>query len=150
MVQKQSLLKVADNSGAKIVQVICLLGGTRKKFAGLGDVVKVAVKKAVPNGSVKKGAVADALIVRVRKETRRANGTYISFDDNAAVLINNNEPVGTRVFGPVASELKNIVCPKSEDHKDPMTIKKFGGAVFVSSQKKELYDKVLSLAAQVV
>ncbi len=122
MVQKESLLKVADNSGAKTVQVICLLGGTRKRFARLGDIVKVAVKKAIPNGTVKKGAVVDAVIVRVRKESRRLNGTYVRFDDNAVVLVSSNEPVGTRVFGPVASELKNKGC----------------------------FDKILSLAAQVV
>lgn len=122
MVQKESLLKVADNSGAKLVKIICLLGGTGKRFAHLGDVVKVAVKKAIPNGTVKKGAVVEAVVVRVRKETRRVNGTYVRFDDNAVVLVASNEPVGTRVFGPVASELKSKGC----------------------------FDKILSLAAQVV
>jgi large subunit ribosomal protein L14 len=122
VIQKESVLKVADNSGAKIVQVICLFGGTGVRFAGLGDVVKVAVKKATPGAAVKKGAVVEAVVVRVRKETRRMNGTYVRFDDNAVVVIANNEPVGTRVFGPIASELKGKGC----------------------------FDKILSLAAQVV
>lgn len=110
MVQKQSLLKVADNSGAKMAQVICVLGGTGRRFAGLGDIVRVAVKKAIPNAGAAKGSVQTGVIVRVRKETRRPNGSYIRFDDNAIVLIKDNEPLGTRVFGPIASELKSRGC----------------------------------------
>lgn len=108
MIQKESLLKVADNSGAKVAKVISIIGGTGKRFAYLGDLVKVAVKKALPSGAVKKSAVVDAVLVRARKEHRRADGSYIRFDENAVVIVNEKrEPVGTRVFGPVASELKS-------------------------------------------
>lgn len=107
MIQKQSMLDVADNSGAKRVMVINVSGSTRKRFARIGDVVKVAVKKAVPGATVKKSDVLDAVIVRTRKELRRADGTYIRFGDNAAVILNKDgEPVGTRIFGPVARELR--------------------------------------------
>ena len=107
MLQKESRLKIADNTGAKLGKIISLMNSTGTRFARLGDVVKVAVKEANPHGTVKKGSMANAVIVRTRKEVRRANGVYIRFDDNAAVLINaNNEPLGTRIFGPVASELK--------------------------------------------
>jgi large subunit ribosomal protein L14 len=107
MIQKQSVLEVADNSGAKKVMVINVSGSTRKRFARIGDVVKVAVKKAVPGATVKKSDVLDAVIVRTRKETRRNDGTYIRFGDNAAVILNKDgEPVGTRIFGPVARELR--------------------------------------------
>ena len=107
MIQQQTKLNVADNSGAKKVMCVKVLGGTRRRYAGLGDIVVVAVKNALPNGTVKKSDVAKAVVVRTVKETRRKDGSYIRFDRNAAVLINDqNEPVGTRVFGPVARELR--------------------------------------------
>ncbi len=107
MIQQESMVKVADNSGAKTALVIRVLGGTRRRYAGLGDLVVIAVKNALPNGTVKKSEVARAVVVRTVKETRRRDGSYIRFDRNAAVLINdNNEPIGTRVFGPVARELR--------------------------------------------
>jgi len=107
MIQQETRLTVADNSGAKEVLCIKVLGGTRKKYAKLGDLIVVTVKKAIPGGIVKKGEVTKAVIVRTRKELRRKDGSYIRFDDNAAVLINNQkEPQGTRVFGPIARELR--------------------------------------------
>ena len=107
MVQQQSLLNVADNSGAKEIMVIRVLGGSRKRFGRIGDIVVASVKEAIPNGNVKKGDVAKAVVVRTKKELRRVDGSYIKFDDNAAVIINpNNEPKGTRIFGPVARELR--------------------------------------------
>ena len=107
MIQQETRLKVADNSGAKEVLCIKVLGGTRKKYGRLGDIIVVTVKKAIPGGLVKKGEVTKAVIVRTRKELRRKDGSYIRFDDNAAVLINGQkEPQGTRVFGPVARELR--------------------------------------------
>lgn len=107
MVQERTMLEVADNSGAKKLQVIRVSGSTRKRYAYLGDVVKVTVKKAIPGGTVKKSDVVDAVIVRTRKERRRADGSYIRFDDNAAVIIDKEkQPVGTRIFGPVARELR--------------------------------------------
>ena len=107
MIQKQSILEVADNSGAKKVMVINVTGSTRKRFARLGDIVKVTVKKAIPGATVKKSQVCDAVIVRTRKEVRRADGSYIRFGDNAAVIINKDgNPLGTRIFGPVARELR--------------------------------------------
>tara|TARA_Y100001960_G_scaffold299139_1_gene347030 strand:- start:30 stop:398 length:369 start_codon:yes stop_codon:yes gene_type:complete len=107
MIQQETRLKVADNSGAKELLCIKVLGGTRKKYAKLGDLIIVTVKKAIPGGVVKKGEVTKAVIVRTRKELRRKDGSYIRFDDNAAVLVNDQkEPQGTRVFGPVARELR--------------------------------------------
>ena len=107
MIQQETRLKVADNSGAKEVLCIKVLGGTRKKYAKLGDLIIETVKKAIPGGVVKKGEVTKAVIVRTRKELRRKDGSYIRFDDNAAVLVNDQkEPQGTRVFGPVARELR--------------------------------------------
>ena len=107
MIQQETRLKVADNSGAKEVLCIKVLGGTRKKYGRLGDIIVVTVKKAIPGGLVKKGEVTKAVIVRTRKELRRKDGSYIRFDDNAAVLINGQkEPQGTRVFGPIARELR--------------------------------------------
>ncbi len=107
MIQDISRLKIADNTGAQEALVIKVLGGSRRKYARVGDVVVVTIKDAVPNSSIKKGSVVKAVIVRTRKEMRRADGTYIKFDDNAAVIIDNNgEPKGTRVFGPVARELR--------------------------------------------
>ncbi len=107
MIQEESNLVVADNSGAKRVRVIRVLGGHERRYAGLGDVVVVAVKAAIPNGQVKKGEVSKAVIVRTKKETRRKDGSYIRFDENAVVLLNTQgEPRGTRIFGPVARELR--------------------------------------------
>ncbi|MDX9714884.1 MAG: 50S ribosomal protein L14 [Dissulfurispiraceae bacterium] len=107
MIQNLSILDVADNSGAKKVQCIRVLGGSRRRYARLGDIVVVSVKEALPDGTVKKGTVVKAVVVRTKKETRRADGSYIRFDQNAAVIINAQmEPVGTRIFGPVARELR--------------------------------------------
>jgi large subunit ribosomal protein L14 len=107
MIQTESILAVADNSGAKLVKCIKVLGGSRRRYAQLGDVVVVSVKEAMPNSKVKKGETAKAVVVRCRREYRRADGSYIKFDENSAVLINNqNEPIGTRIFGPVARELR--------------------------------------------
>ena len=107
MIQQESMVKVADNSGAKTALVIRVLGGTRRRYAGLGDTVIVAVKNALPNGTVKKSDVARAVVVRTAKETRRKDGSYIRFDENAVVIINDaGEPRATRIFGPVARELR--------------------------------------------
>jgi len=107
MIQMQSNLEVADNSGAKRVQCIKVLGGSKRRFAGVGDVIVVSVKDAAPRGKVKKGDVHRAVIVRTAKDVRRADGTVIRFDSNAAVLISKNaEPIGTRIFGPVVRELR--------------------------------------------
>ena len=108
MIQQESMVKVADNSGAKRALVIRVLGGTRRRYAGLGDLVIVAVKDALPNGTVKKSDVARAVVVRTVKETRRKDGSYIKFDENAVVIINEQgEPRATRIFGPVARELRD-------------------------------------------
>ena len=108
MIQQESMVKVADNSGAKRALVIRVLGGTRRRYAGLGDLVIVAVKNALPNGTVKKSDVARAVVVRTVKETRRKDGSYIRFDENAVVIINEQgEPRATRIFGPVARELRD-------------------------------------------
>ncbi|MFH0933035.1 MAG: 50S ribosomal protein L14 [Nitrospirota bacterium] len=107
MVQLRSILEVADNSGAKRVQCIKVLGGSQKRYARLGDIIVVSVKEALPNSNIKKGTVTKAVVVRTKKEQRRIDGSYIRFDQNAAVLINaEGEPVGTRIFGPVARELR--------------------------------------------
>jgi large subunit ribosomal protein L14 len=107
MIQQESVVKVADNSGAKRALVIRVLGGTRRRYAGLGDKVIVAVKDALPNGTVKKSDVAKAVVVRTVKETRRKDGSYIRFDENAVVIINDSgDPKATRIFGPVARELR--------------------------------------------
>ncbi len=107
MIQQESIVKVADNSGAKRALVIRVLGGTRRRYAGLGDKVVVAVKDALPNGTVKKSDVATAVVVRTVKETRRKDGSYIRFDENAVVIIDDKgEPKATRIFGPVARELR--------------------------------------------
>ena len=107
MIQMRTILNAADNSGAKKVSCIGVLGGSRKRFATVGDIIVVSVKEAIPNAKVKKGDVMKAVVVRTRKEVRRTDGTYLKFDDNSAVLINNQmEPVGTRIFGPVARELR--------------------------------------------
>lgn len=108
MIQQQSLMKVADNTGAKELMCIRVLGGSRRRYAGIGDIVVCAVKKAAPNGVVKKGEVVKAVIVRTVKELRRADGSYIKFDENAAVILkDDNTPRGTRIFGPVARELRD-------------------------------------------
>lgn len=107
MIQNHTLLNVADNSGAKLLSCIKVLGGSKRRYARIGDIVVVSVKEAMPNSKVKKGDVAKAVIVRTVKELKRADGSYIKFDDNSAVLVNpQNEPIGTRIFGPVARELR--------------------------------------------
>ena len=107
MIQMQSRLNVADNSGARKVQCIKVLGDSRRRYARVGDLISCSVKAAIPSGSVKKGDVVTAVVVRTRKEIRRRDGSYIRFDENAAVIINKDkEPVGTRIFGPVARELR--------------------------------------------
>jgi len=107
MVQTTTTLDVADNSGAKKIMCIRVLGGTKRKYASLGDVIVVSIKEAIPNAKVKKGDIAKAVIVRTRKEVSRQDGSYIRFDANSAVLVDkDNEPVGTRIFGPVARELR--------------------------------------------
>lgn len=108
MIQQESRLKVADNSGAKEVLCIRVLGGTGKRYARVGDQIVVTVKSAIPSGNIKKGAVSRAVVVRTKKELRRADGSYIKFDDNSCVLLNaQNEPRATRIFGPVARELRD-------------------------------------------
>lgn len=107
MIQLRSMLEVADNSGAKRVQCVKVLGGSRRRYARLGDIVVVSVKEALPDSNIKKGSVTKAVVVRTKKATRRPDGSYIRFDQNAVVLINpQGEPVGTRIFGPVARELR--------------------------------------------
>lgn len=111
MIQKESYLEVADNSGAKRLQCIHIVGSTGKRFGYIGDIIKCSVKSAIPGGQVKKGQVVTAVIVRVRKEQRREDGSYIRFDENAAVLVksvNDPSPLGTRIFGPVAREVRSI------------------------------------------
>ena len=108
MIQTQSYLDVADNSGARRVMCIKVLGGSRRRYAGVGDLIKVTIKEAIPRGKVKKGQVMTAVVVRTRKGVRRQDGSLIKFDDNAAVLLNaQNAPVGTRIFGPVTRELRD-------------------------------------------
>ena len=108
MIQKETMLKVADNSGAKEVLCIKVLGGSRRRFASIGDIITVSVKETIPDAKVKKGEVVQAVIVRTKKEIQRPDGSTIRFDDNSAVIIEkNNEPIGTRIFGPVARELRN-------------------------------------------
>ncbi|KGK41090.1 50S ribosomal protein L14 [Nitrincola sp. A-D6] len=107
MIQTESMLDVADNSGAKRVQCIKVLGGSHRRYAGVGDIIKVTVKEAIPRGKVKKGQVLKAVVVRTRKGVRRPDGSIIRFDVNSAVLLNNNgAPIGTRIFGPVTRELR--------------------------------------------
>ena len=107
MVQQESRLAVADNSGAKEVLCIRVLGGTKRRYASIGDQIVVSIKNALPSGNIKKGAVSKAVVVRTKKEVRRNDGSYIKFDDNAVVLLNaNGEMIGTRIFGPVARELR--------------------------------------------
>lgn len=126
MIQKETWLEVADNSGAQLIECIHIVGGTRKRYAYLGDVIKCAVKKAIPGGMVKKGEVVDAVIVRTAKEYRREDGSYIRFSQNAAVILNKDgAPIGTRVFGPVARELR-------------------------TKDKTKDYSKIISLAPEVL
>lgn len=107
MIQVETRLDAADNSGAKVLYCIKVLGGSKRRYATLGDIIVVSVKEAIPNSKVKKGDVMQAVVVRTKKEVRRPDGTYIRFDKNSAVLINNQrEPIGTRIFGPVARELR--------------------------------------------
>jgi large subunit ribosomal protein L14 len=107
MIQTESTLTVADNSGARVVKCIKVLGGSRRRYAGIGDIIVVSVQEALPNSKVKKGSIMKAVVVRTRRENRRPDGSYIRFDENSAVILNNNkEPIGTRVFGPVARELR--------------------------------------------
>ena len=107
MIQAQTKLRLADNSGAKLLSCIKVLGGSKRRYASVGDIIVVTVKEAMPNSKVKKGDVVRAVIVRTAKEIRRLDGSYIKFDDNSAVLINQQrEPIGTRIFGPVARELR--------------------------------------------
>lgn len=108
MIQMQSMLDVADNSGARSVQCIKVLGGSHRRYAGVGDIIKVTVKEAIPRGKVKKGDVMNAVVVRTKKGVRRPDGSVIRFDRNAAVILNaSNQPVGTRIFGPVTRELRS-------------------------------------------
>jgi len=107
MIQLRSILEVADNSGARKVQCIKVMGGSHRKYAGIGDIVVVSIKEALPESNVKKGSVARAVVVRTKRQTRRPDGSYIRFDQNAVVLISpEGEPIGTRIFGPVARELR--------------------------------------------
>ena len=107
MIQMQTMLNVADNSGAKRVQCIKVLGGSHRRYAGIGDIIKVSVKDSIPRGKVKKGDVYNAVVVRTRKGVRRPDGSVVRFDGNAAVLLNNQlQPIGTRIFGPVTRELR--------------------------------------------
>ncbi len=108
MIQMQSILQIADNSGAKKVQCIKVLGGSHRRYAGIGDIIKVSIKDAIPRGKVKKGDVYNAVVVRTAKGVRRKDGSQIRFDNNAAVLLNSKlEPIGTRIFGPVTRELRS-------------------------------------------
>ena len=107
MIQQESVLRIADNTGAKAALCIRVLGGSRRRYAGVGDIIVATVKDAIPNAGIKKGTVVKAVVVRTAKESRRRDGTYIRFDDNAAVIIDENgEPKGTRIFGPVGRELR--------------------------------------------
>ncbi len=108
MIQTETMLEIADNSGARRVQCIKVLGGSHRRYAGIGDIIKVTVKEAIPRGRVRKGQVMDAVVVRTRKGVRRQDGSLIKFDQNAAVLLNaNSQPIGTRIFGPVTRELRS-------------------------------------------
>lgn len=107
MIQMRTIMEVADNSGARRIQCIKVLGGSKRRYAGVGDVIKVSIKEAIPRGKVKKGEVYNAVVVRTRKGVRRGDGSVIRFDTNAAVLLNNQlQPIGTRIFGPVTRELR--------------------------------------------
>ena len=108
MIQTQTILEIADNSGARKVMCIKVLGGSKRRYARVGDIIKVAIKEAIPTGRVKKGQVAEAVVVRTKKDIKREDGSCIRFDDNAAVLVNTQkQPIGTRIFGPVSRELRS-------------------------------------------
>ena len=108
MIQTQTILEIADNSGARKVMCIKVLGGSKRRYARVGDIIKVAIKEAIPTGRVKKGQVAEAVVVRTKKDIKREDGSSIRFDDNAAVLVNTQkQPIGTRIFGPVSKELRS-------------------------------------------
>ena len=108
MIQTQTILEIADNSGARKVMCIKVLGGSKRRYARVGDIIKVAIKEAIPTGRVKKGQVAEAVVVRTKKDIKREDGSSIRFDDNAAVLVNTQkQPIGTRIFGPVSRELRS-------------------------------------------
>tara|TARA_B100001113_G_C21013437_1_gene580337 strand:+ start:460 stop:828 length:369 start_codon:yes stop_codon:yes gene_type:complete len=108
MIQSQTILEIADNSGARKVMCIKVLGGSKRRYARVGDIIKVAIKEAIPTGRVKKGQVAEAVVVRTKKDIKREDGSSIRFDDNAAVLVNTQkQPIGTRIFGPVSRELRS-------------------------------------------
>ena len=108
MIQTQTILEIADNSGARKVMCIKVLGGSKRRYARVGDIIKVAIKEAIPTGRVKKGQVAEAVVVRTKKDIKREDGSSIKFDDNAAVLVNTQkQPIGTRIFGPVSRELRS-------------------------------------------
>ena len=108
MIQTQTILEIADNSGARKVMCIKVLGGAKRRYARVGDIIKVAIKEAIPTGRVKKGQVAEAVVVRTKKDIKREDGSSIRFDDNAAVLVNTQkQPIGTRIFGPVSRELRS-------------------------------------------
>ena len=108
MIQTQTILEIADNSGARKVMCIKVLGGSKRRYARVGDIIKVAIKEAIPTGSVKKGQVAEAVVVRTKKDIKREDGSSIRFDDNAAVFVNTQkQPIGTRIFGPVSRELRS-------------------------------------------
>ena len=140
MIQMQTNLDVADNSGARRVMCIKVLGGSKRRYATIGDIIVVSIKEAIPRGKVKKGDVMKAVVVRVRKDIRRADGSVIRFDRNAAVLINNqSEPVGTRIFGPVPRELR-----AQEPHEDHLA--RAGGAVMAAKIRKG--DKVVMLTGR--
>ncbi len=142
MIQMQSNLDVADNSGAKRVQCIKVLGGSKRRVAGVGDIIVVSVKEAAPRGRVKKGDVHRAVIVRTAKDIRRPDGSVIRFDCNAAVLVNKNEePIGTRIFGPVVRELR-----AQEAHEDHQPCA--GGAVTMAAQKIRKGDQVVVLSGK--
>ena len=114
MIQTETILEVADNSGARRVQCIKVLGGSHRRYASVGDIIKVSVKEAIPRGRVKKGDVMNAVVVRTKKGVRRPDGSVLRFDDNAAVLLNQNKaPIATRIFGPVTRELRGDQCMKS-------------------------------------
>ena len=109
MIQVESILNVADNSGAKSVMCIKVLGGSKRRYAGIGDVIKISIKEALPRSKVKKGEVMNAVVVRTKKGVRRSDGSLIRFDENAVVVLNNqNQPIGTRIFGPVTRELRAV------------------------------------------
>lgn len=138
MIQMQTLLDVADNTGAKQLNCVKILGGTRRRYAGLGDVIVCSVRSVIPGSSVKKGSIVKAVIVRTKKGYRREDGSYVKFDSNAAVLIDNNRnPVGTRVFGAVARELRDKERKKK-------------GARTAKAQGEQGFVKIISLASEVV